>query len=222
MLTFAKMHLDGGVAGDGTRLLSEASVHEMQRPQFTLPGMAGEFASHWGLGWMLFDWGGRRVIGHDGGTIGQQSSMRILPEERFGVAVLTNSMSGSLLASRVMRWLFGQTMGVEVPPRPMPPESPPEIDLTPYEGVYERLGFRITIALSGGVLSVQTVNTGPLATAADQFPAQPMYAADSSVFLLRSPLGTFQPVVFSEFDSEGRPRYMYAGRVARRVVGQAS
>jgi len=219
MLAFAKLHINGGVAPDGRRLLSEESVREMQRPQVTMPGIPGEFASHWGLGWMLFDWGGRRVIGHDGGTIGQQSSLRILPEENFGVAVLTNSMTGSLLVSRIMRWLFEQVMGVEMPPRPAPPESPAQLDLEPYAGEYERLGFKISIALKDGVLATTTVNTGPLATDADRFPATPMYAVDRSLFVQKTPLGTFQPVVFSEFDSEGHPRYMFASRVARRVAG---
>jgi CubicO group peptidase (beta-lactamase class C family) len=223
LLAFAKMHIDGGVTPSGDRILSEESVHAMQRPQVALPGTAGEFASHWGLGWMLFDWGGRRVIGHDGGTIGQQSSLRVLPEEKFGVALLTNSMGGGLLAGRVMRWLFGQVLGIEMPPRPQPPETAPQIELGPYAGVYERLGFRITITEDDGKLMVQTVNTGPLATAEDQLPPTPMYPVDESLFVQQVPIsGIFQNVVFSDFDERGRPRFMFAGRVARRVAEAAS
>jgi len=220
LLKFARMHLDGGVAADGTRILSEDSVREMQRPQVDLPAPLGDGASKWGLGWMLFDWGGRRVIGHDGGTIGQNSSLRILPDERFAVAVLTNSLGGSLLASRVMRWLFGEVLGVAVPPRPQPPESPPDIDLTPYEGVYERTGFRTIVRVHDGALTAENVNTGPLADAAVQFPPSPLHAVSETLFLQRDPTGVFQPVVFSEFE-QGRPRYMYAGRVARRVGERA-
>jgi CubicO group peptidase (beta-lactamase class C family) len=113
LLAFGKMHMDGGVAQDGARVLSEESVRAMQAPQFALPETPGEGAAHWGLGWMLFDWGGRRVIGHDGGTIGQMSSLRLLPEERFGVAILTNaSPTGGLLTSRVLRWLFKEGAGI--------------------------------------------------------------------------------------------------------------
>jgi hypothetical protein len=39
---------------------------------------------------------------------------------------------------------------------------------------------------------------------------------DASLFLQRTPLGVFQPVVFSEFGGDGRPRYMFASRVSRR------
>ena len=43
LLTFARLHLDGGVTADGKRLLSEASVTAMQSacaaiPEFSAPG----------------------------------------------------------------------------------------------------------------------------------------------------------------------------------------
>ncbi len=44
----------------------------------------------WGVGWILFDWDGHRLIGHDGNTIGQASFLRILPEEGLAVTLLTN------------------------------------------------------------------------------------------------------------------------------------
>jgi hypothetical protein len=103
----------------------------MQEPHVTLPAVPGGLAQRWGLGWMLFDWGDRRVIGHDGGTIGQNASLRLFPDANFGAAVLTNgSPSGGMLTARVMKWLFSECLGIAMPPRPMPPESPPAIDLT--------------------------------------------------------------------------------------------
>jgi CubicO group peptidase (beta-lactamase class C family) len=218
LLTFAAMHIAGGVARDGTRVLSEASVRAMQEAQFDLPRVPGEGAQHWGLGWMLFDWGGRRVIGHDGGTIGQASSMRILPEERFAVSVLTNaSPSGTMLASRVMRWLFGQVMGIEMPARPQPPEPAIDLDLAPYVGTYERLGFRFEIAEHDGRLQMLTVNTGPLASLDPRMLASELVPVEPGLFLDRNPwVGAYQPVVFSGME-DGRMRYMQATRVARRV-----
>ena len=153
-------------------MLSEASVREMQEPQFELPPQPGDMAAHWGLGWMLFDWGGRRVIGHDGGTMGQMSFLRLLPDEGFAVALLTNSTpTGGMLGSRVMRWLFGQNLGIEMPPRPQPPEERPELDLAPYVGVYDRVSFRTEVTLRDGQLMVQYINTGPLAGTEEQHAA---------------------------------------------------
>jgi hypothetical protein len=201
-------------------VLSEASVREMQREQFDLPPAPGEGAAHWGLGWMLFDWGGQRVIGHDGGTIGQMSSLRILPGESFAVALLTNSLGGGLLASRVMRWLFAETMGVEMPPRPQPPETLPAMDLAPYAGVYERLGFKITVSQRDGGMMIETQALESLADTA-MLPPSPLTPIDRSLFLMRDFTGQFQPVVFSEFDAAGRPLYLFNMRVARRTEDSA-
>ncbi len=219
LLTFAAMHMRGGTSADGERVLSEASVREMQQPQFELPPQPGEMAAHWGLGWMLFDWGGRRVIGHDGGTVGQMSFLRLLPDEGFAVALLTNSTpTGGLLGSRVMRWLFGQNLGIEMPQRPQPPEERPELDLAPYVGVYDRVSFRTEVTLQDGQLMVRYINTGPLAGTEEQQPAMALHPVNATQFLQQNPyLGFYQPVTFSGFE-DGRPQYVFAYRVARRVA----
>ena len=79
LLTFARLHLDGGVTADGKRLLSESSAAAMQSacaaiPEFSAPGSAI------GLGWRLSRWGNRTIVGHDGDTIGQSAYLRIDPE----------------------------------------------------------------------------------------------------------------------------------------------
>jgi hypothetical protein len=62
---------------------------------------------------------------------------------------------------------------------------------------------------------IETVNTQPLSDGF-QLPPAPLAAVDAEVFLQRDPWGMWQPVVFSEFE-RARPRYLYTGRVARRV-----
>ena len=65
--------LAGGVAADGTRLLSEETVDEMQAFQAEVPDKH-VLGDSWGLGWIRFDWNGERLYGHDGNTIGQAVS----------------------------------------------------------------------------------------------------------------------------------------------------
>jgi CubicO group peptidase (beta-lactamase class C family) len=89
LLTFARMHMAGGVAADGTRLLSEASVRAMREQQVTLPPIALH-GTGWGLGWDIFGWPGGTVIGHDGGTIGQTAYLRMVPDQDVAIALLTN------------------------------------------------------------------------------------------------------------------------------------
>lgn len=217
LLKFGRLHIDGGVAADGTRVLSEASVRAMQEVEIDLPPQPGEFAAHWGLGWMLFDWGGQRIIGHDGGTIGQTSSLRIWSEEKLAVAVLTNSMGGGLLNSRVMRWMFGLA-DVELPAKPKPPETPADINLEPYAGKYARLGFDITCELKDGQLYQTFVSTEPLAEPLPPLPC-PLWPVSETLFIQQDPyFKTYAPVTFSDFE-DGRPRYMFNSRVARRVDG---
>jgi CubicO group peptidase (beta-lactamase class C family) len=217
LLRFARLHLHGGRAPDGKQILSEAAVREMQRTQVDLPPQPGEGAAHWGLGWMLFDWGGRRVIGHDGGTVGQQSSLRILPDENVAVAVLTNTTpTGGVMASRIMRWIFGQGLGLEMPGLPRPPETPPALDLAPYTGVYEKMEMRAEITLVDGRLWLEFTNTGPLAAIAPQQPPMPLFPVSDTVMLQRPTENFYQPMTFSH-PEEGRPRYFFSGRVYRRV-----
>jgi CubicO group peptidase (beta-lactamase class C family) len=216
LLAFARMHIDGGRARDGAQVLSGASVRAMQDRHASLPG-GGEGQAGWGLGWMRFNWSGRHVVGHDGGTIGQNSSLRVLPDERFAVAVLTNTnFAGGLLAGRVMRWLFGEVADVETPARPKPPEDAPQFDLAPYAGTYEKVGTRTTFALRDGALWVQYTGTGPLPST--QMPEQRLFPVSETSFLQQEYVpGVFSPVSFHNFE-DGRRAYFFSGyRLARRV-----
>jgi hypothetical protein len=217
LIAFARLHIDHGRSADGTAVLFEASAAAMQEQQFALPDMPGAEAGHWGLGWMLFNWGGRRVIGHDGGTIGQLSTLRVMPEERFAVAGLTNtSPTGGLLNGRAVAWLFQEVLGIETPPRPKPPEEMPKLDLAPYTGTYEKIGTRTTIKLDGGALTVEYVGTGPLPS--QQQPPMRLLPVTAELFLQHEPnMNVFQPVVFSKFEAGG-PQFVFASfRVSRRV-----
>lgn len=47
----------------------------------------------YGLGWFLFDYRGRLIVGHGGGLPGMRSRVVLVPEEELGIVVLTNSES---------------------------------------------------------------------------------------------------------------------------------
>jgi CubicO group peptidase (beta-lactamase class C family) len=50
--------------------------------------------SGYGLGWGVFDYDGRFVASHGGGYDGMYSRVAIMPEEKLGFVILTNSMKG--------------------------------------------------------------------------------------------------------------------------------
>jgi CubicO group peptidase (beta-lactamase class C family) len=123
LLTFARLHLDGGVAADGKRLLSEASAAAMQSactaiPEFSVPGSAI------GLGWRLSRWGDRTIIGHDGDTIGQSAYLRIDPEAGVAACLLTNATDSETLYRDLFNEVFGTLTGASMPGSPRPAVAP--------------------------------------------------------------------------------------------------
>jgi CubicO group peptidase (beta-lactamase class C family) len=50
--------------------------------------------SGYGLGWGLSDYAGRKLVNHSGGYDGMYSRVTLIPEEKLGIVVLTNSMTG--------------------------------------------------------------------------------------------------------------------------------
>ncbi|MBV6647705.1 MAG: serine hydrolase, partial [Cyclobacteriaceae bacterium] len=54
----------------------------------------GRHFSSYGLGWGLYDYFGRMVVTHSGGYDGMYSRVMMMPDEKLGVVILTNSMSG--------------------------------------------------------------------------------------------------------------------------------
>jgi CubicO group peptidase (beta-lactamase class C family) len=211
VLTFAKMHLDGGKAADGTQLLSEASVRAMQEAQIEVPN-PHTLGSHWGVGWILFDWSGRRLYGHDGGTIGQIAFLRVLPDANVAITLLTNGGDAQSVYEKLMGELFKDLAGVEMPKQPELPQTPLELDLEPYAGVYERLSIRIDLAVEGGRLVGTSTMSGPLAEMLpNPVTKMAMTPIDSSTFQITVE-GEPNPdtAVFYDFEG-GKPRYVHFG-----------
>ena len=62
----------------------------------------------WGLGWIRFGWDGRRLIGHDGNTIGQAAFLRLLPDAGLAVTLLTNGGNTRDLYEDLYREIFAE------------------------------------------------------------------------------------------------------------------
>ena len=214
LTAFARLHLGDGTAPDGTRLLSAASVAAMQQAQADRPAGTDAPAAQ-GLGWMLADWSGTRVLGHGGETIGQTSFLQALPDRDLVVALLTNSAGGERLWRPLGRWLFETLADVPMPAVPRPADPAPERRLANYAGTYERLGARYGVAAEGGQLVLRTEFLGALAEL--DGPTQPparLRAVTDEAFHAASADGE-SLVRFQEFRA-GRPEYLFTGRVARR------
>ena len=98
--------------GGGGRLFSEAQAREMWSGQTILPipdpppplaALQPNFAEY-GLGWRLRDYLGRKVVSHTGRLAGMSSQITLVPAEKLGVVILTNSES-DLMAALTYRLL---------------------------------------------------------------------------------------------------------------------
>ncbi|TWR28588.1 serine hydrolase [Mucilaginibacter achroorhodeus] len=56
----------------------------------------------YGLGWFLQDYCGKRLVMHDGGVTGYVSSVTIVPSEKLGIVILTNTDANALYEA--LRW----------------------------------------------------------------------------------------------------------------------
>lgn len=98
MSTWLRFLLAGGVTEDGTRLLAEATVEELFRPQaFVTPSQYYPTQRltrpHWmtyGLGWFQQDYRGEKVDFHTGSIDGMVAIAGLIRDRGLGVYVLAN------------------------------------------------------------------------------------------------------------------------------------
>jgi CubicO group peptidase (beta-lactamase class C family) len=215
VLAFVRMHLNGGKAKDRTQVLSAESVQAMQQPQAKFPRTT--LGSGMGLGWLLSEWDGERVIGHGGGTIGQLSFLQILPDRPFAVCLLTNCMTGGLLWRDLSRYLYPEFADVTPTALPLEPAVPLKIDRTKYTGTFKRHGLEVEVKDDDGRLVAVAKPQGSLAALGSQEMTIPLRPIDKELFLANQG-GEDVLAQFLDFDRSGRPRYLYVGsRVARRT-----
>ncbi|HEY0620603.1 MAG TPA: serine hydrolase domain-containing protein [Kribbella sp.] len=151
LLTFARLHLD------------DHSYAGMLEPQVEMPDGANG-VTHLGLAWRLYDWSGRRLFGHDGATISQLAFLRIDPEARLAVCLLTNSANAPALFDTIASEVFLHHVGVAVPPtpEPLPTSSPTAAHLSgdQHIGVYERASARMEVLRRDNRLVITYQATG--------------------------------------------------------------
>lgn len=149
-LTWARFQLGDGRTPDGTRLLTEHSLRAMHEPSTDHELMPGVRI---GLGWLLREIDGVRLIEHHGDVSGQHSSITVIPDRDCAIVVLTNATpNGRELAERIVREVLEDRLGlIEQPPatRQLGPE-----ELAPYTGTYRTDGIELRIAASGSGLII--------------------------------------------------------------------
>ena len=214
LIRFARLHLN-----HGEDLLSPGSTNEMQRPQVDVPERWAT-GDHWGLGWILRDWDGRRLFGHDGNMIGQSSHLVAHPTTGVAIALLANVSDSHELALAILKPLLRRLCRIDMPDWPQPaPTTSPDDELV---GRYERYGIRLDIARHNGDLQATASVIEPLLSQEPDedhqpiaFPLEPS-TAGPDVYVAKVPgTSTWMPAVFFDIDGE---RYVHMGARAQRRV----
>ncbi|GLP83454.1 hypothetical protein TUM20984_48740 [Mycobacterium antarcticum] len=91
VLRYARIHL-GEPLDAGPTLLSPQTRKRMQEPVMGVPGLPVSI----GRNWFVQNVGGFDAIIHNGDTLGQHTVFIAIPEQRFALVLLTNSLSGAV------------------------------------------------------------------------------------------------------------------------------
>ncbi|SFC56906.1 CubicO group peptidase, beta-lactamase class C family [Nocardioides terrae] len=152
MIAFGRMHLCGGRAVDGRRVLSEELVAAMRTPTVDL-GIPQ--APPIGLGWWLIPISGTTAAWHGGGSLGGSSSFCIIPELDAVIVSFVagpNVLLNDSLHTTVIEHLTGQPAAPPVVPVPTTPD--PGVS-----GEYASFQKRQTVTTHGEKLLVETATT---------------------------------------------------------------
>ncbi len=221
LLAFVRMHLAGGTAPDGGRLLSTDSVQAMTARETDLP-CPSIMGDSWGLGWSRDTWDGQPVIGHTGTGIGQLAFVRALPDRGFAVALLTNGGDGPALYHDVFAETFRELAGVAMPAPFQPPAEPARVDIAPYVGrYYARSDTAVELVLREGTPVLRLLPTGLLL---DRFPGTagdfPLVPVEEGRFAMQTDDSNTWEIIQAHKLPDGTP-YLYThwGLVANPRVG---
>jgi CubicO group peptidase (beta-lactamase class C family)/8-oxo-dGTP pyrophosphatase MutT (NUDIX family) len=160
MVRFARMHLDGGAAPDGARLLTAEAVAAMRRRAVDTPDRWTFGTDGWGLGWALYDWDGTRGYGHDGASVGQFAYLRVVPDAGVAAVLLTNGGGATRLSTALLAELLAELAGVRLPDDFRPAPQPPSVDIGRFAGTYCREGVTITVSDHHGIPRARFEPTG--------------------------------------------------------------
>ncbi|SDS70125.1 serine hydrolase [Microlunatus soli] len=211
LLSFAGMMLRGGVAADGTRILSADAAAQMATPQYRVADLLDGMDA-WGLGWWIEDWHGTTVLGHNGGTIGQSAFLRLFPDQRVAIALLTNGGVVDGLSADLFAEAADLLTGLTPPDRLLPPSPSPAVSLAGFPGEYRTAWTTAAVERKKDSLSV-TVTQRAVVPGAEQPPTTlDLVPVSDGVFASRPPgAATWGQAVFRT-DPDGSSFLQFGAR----------
>ncbi len=155
-MVFAEGRTSGGV------ILKPETLKGMFSPQFAKPGEKGGF----GLGFVLSDLEGHRLVGHSGAVYGFATELAALPDKKLGVAVIASRDCANAVTEKVadaaLRLMLAVREGRKAPT--LESTSPvPAALARQLEGRYAKNDTAIELAAREGHLYLTFLDGGPRA-----------------------------------------------------------
>jgi CubicO group peptidase (beta-lactamase class C family) len=218
LVAFARMHLEDGLAHDGTRVLASGTAARMHGHEVDLPDL-GLLGTSWGLGFERFDTPSGTLLGHDGNTIGQSAFLRIVPEAGVVVTLLANGGGTISLYREVFGHVLAQLTDTALPPLPVPPPTPRRIDATRYAGTYSAEVFDLTVSQDDdGRIWIEQTPKQIFAELGGQVErSELVHYRDDMLIPVEADRGMHMPHAFVGDDGAGHALYLHVGRVVRRA-----
>jgi CubicO group peptidase (beta-lactamase class C family) len=216
LVRFGRMLLADGTAEDGTRVLPAGAFSAMREPQVTPPHISERHPARWGLGLMLFDWDGVAVVGHDGGTIGQTTCWRIVPDRDVVFAININGGAAAALLDDLLTAVLAEVAGIRVPRRPLPPTDPVPFSPDGYAGSFAGPLDTYEIAVTDHGLDITTIPKGFAVDLGERPKTAHYVALGSDRFVAAEPDDGVHPVLAFIHDRQ----YLYNSRAMPRVSGE--
>jgi CubicO group peptidase (beta-lactamase class C family) len=145
LLRYARFHMS-----DGDGVLQRTTLDDMQRNQLEV-GSTFEFV---GITWSISERTGARLVGHSGGTNGQQSLFFFAREYDFALAVVTNHQRGSEVNSAA-RVAALDLIGAREPER-----AAIDTDADEYLGTYDSALMQAELTRDDGQLTLAVTPKG--------------------------------------------------------------
>jgi CubicO group peptidase (beta-lactamase class C family) len=101
MTNYLITQLSKGKAPGGERVVSAENLMHTWEPQVEISALAS-----YGLGWIVADYKGQRMISHGGNTTGFTSELAFLPEANLGITILSNAGSANDFSNSIRNRLF--------------------------------------------------------------------------------------------------------------------
>ena len=119
MARWTLMNLGGGTF-EGKTVISKNQLEEIHSPHIVIRG--GIFSqlftfpetpyTMYGMGWMIQPYRGHRLLHHGGNIDGFSAMVSFMPDEKYGVVILTN-LDGNLMVDSFMFEVYDRLLGLE-------------------------------------------------------------------------------------------------------------